>query len=151
MVFSRRQQFNNPFWNTLNQLQSEMNELFHRWTETPGAERESTGFPPLNVWEEADYLHFTAELPGLTMNDLEIYVTDNKQLTIKGERKRNIPEKAIPHREERGHGKFTRVLTLPFAVDAEKVEARLENGILHLKLAKHESAKPRKIFVQGEG
>jgi HSP20 family protein len=41
-------------------------------------------------------------------------------------------------------------LTLPFAVDADKVEARLENGVLRLKLTKHESAKPRKIPVKAE-
>jgi HSP20 family protein len=146
MVFSRRQQFN-PMWNPLNQLQSEMNRLFQRWSDGPA---EEAAYPTLNAWEEGDALHLSAELPGLTMSDLEIYVTDNRQLTIKGERKRNIPAKAIPHREERGFGKFTRVLTLPYAVDAEKVEARLENGVLWLKLAKHESAKPRKIKVSGE-
>ncbi len=147
MTFSRRP-FNSQ-WNPFHQLQSEMNRLFQNWTDTvtPGA---STNFPALNAWEEGDALFLTAELPGLSMNDLEIYVTDNRQLTIKGERKRSAPEKAIRHREERGFGKFSRTLTLPFPVDAEHVEARLENGILSLRLTKHESAKPRKIKVTGE-
>jgi HSP20 family protein len=147
MVFSRRQFGSN--WNPLNQLQSEMNRLFQRWTEdaTSGA---SASFPPLNAWEEGEQLFVTAELPGLAMSDLEIYVTDNRQLTIKGERKRHVPEKSVRHREERGFGKFSRTLEMPFAVDSDKVEAKFENGILYLKLAKHESAKPRKIQVQGE-
>ena len=54
------------------------------------------------------------------------------------------------HRQERNFGQFTRTLTLPFAVDADKVEARLENGVLRIKLAKHESARPRKIEVKAE-
>lgn len=134
-------------WNPFQQLQSEMNRLFQRWTDDSTA---TSAFPALNVYEEGEALHLTAELPGLAMQDLEIYVTDNRQLTIKGERKRQVPEKAIRHREERGFGKFARVLALPFAVDSERVDARLENGVLHLKLAKHESAKPRKIKVTGE-
>ena len=70
------------------------------------------------------------------------------QLTIKGDRKSAVPEKGVRHRQERGFGNFVRVLALPFAVDADKVEARFENGVLQIKLAKHESAKPRKIHVK---
>jgi HSP20 family protein len=147
-----------PVWSSLNQLQSEMNRLFRRWTDepsyaggysTPGAYA-TVAFPVVNMWEDGDNLSLTAELPGLSMEDLEVYVTGNNQLTIKGERKFTPPERAIRHRQERAFGKFTRVLSLPFAVNAEKVEARLENGVLQLKLAKHESAKPRKIQVRGE-
>jgi HSP20 family protein len=147
MAYTRR--LFGPQWSPLQQLQSEVNRLFQNWSDpaTPGS---GGNFPTLNAWEERDALHLTAELPGLSMQDLEIYVTDNRQLTIKGERKRTVPEKAVRHREERGFGKFARVLTLPFAVDAERVEARLENGVLYLKLAKHESAKPRKTQVKGE-
>jgi HSP20 family protein len=54
------------------------------------------------------------------------------------------------HRQERTYGSFTRSLTLPFPVDADKVDARLENGVLLIKLAKHESARPRKITVKAE-
>ena len=50
----------------------------------------------------------------------------------------------------RGVGKFTRTLALPFPVDADKVEARFENGVLQITLAKHESAKARKIQVKSE-
>ena len=88
------------------------------------------------------------ELVGLNLADLEIFVTGSNQLTIKGERKQSVPEKGVRHRQERGFGNFVRVLALPFAVDAEKVEAKFENGVLQIKLAKHESAKPRKIHVK---
>ena len=61
-----------------------------------------------------------------------------------------MPEKGVRHRQERGFGKFVRTLSLPFAVDANNVDARFENGVLRIKLAKHESAKARKIVVKGE-
>jgi HSP20 family protein len=110
----------------------------------------SAAFPAVNVWEDAEAVNVDAELPGLDLKDLEIYVTGGNQLTIKGERKRVPPDKAVYHRQERGFGTFIRVLTLPFEVDSSKVDARLENGILTIKLAKHEAAKPRKIVVKAQ-
>jgi len=139
-----------PLWNQLQSFQHEMNHLFETWNQEGQSAFGTAAFPPINVWESADALHVEAELPGLQLNDLEIFVTGNNQLTIKGERKAPAPEKSLQHRQERGFGKFARTLTLPFAVDPDKVEARLENGILQVKLAKHESAKPRKIVVKGE-
>jgi HSP20 family protein len=130
-------------------LQGEMNRLFDRWggdgTRALGL---TTAYPAINVWEEGDQVLLEAELPGLDLKDLELYVTGGNQFTIKGERKASLPEKAVAHRQERGFGSFSRSLTLPFVVDAEKVDARFENGVLTVKLTKHESAKPRKIVVK---
>jgi HSP20 family protein len=137
-------------WNQLQQFQGEMNRLFDRWNEDGTRQLSWAGFPPVNVWEDGDTLHVEAELPGLKLNDLEIYVTGNNQLTLKGERKPAVPDKSVRHRQERGFGKFVRSLTLPFAVDPNKVDASFENGVLQIKLAKHESAKARKITVKGE-
>jgi HSP20 family protein len=151
MRLSRWQSFN-PVWNQLHQLQSEMNQLFDRWGDGGGRFLNNLvgAFPPVNVWEDADAVHVEAELPGLNLNDLEIYVTGGNQLTIKGERKQELPEKSVRHREERAFGSFSRVLTLPFPVNADKVEARFENGVLQVTLPKHEAAKPRKIAVKAE-
>ena len=141
----------NSVWNQLQQLQQEMNHLFSRWGEDGGRWLGlAGGFPAVNVWEDADRVFVEAELPGLDLKDLEIYVTGGNQLTLKGERKANAPEKGLWHRQERGFGKFSRSLTLPFNVDADKVDARFENGVLLVKLPKHESARPRKIAVKGE-
>jgi HSP20 family protein len=136
-------------WNQLQQFQSEMNRLFDRWSDGGRAGGAAT-FPPVNVWEEGDAVLVEAELPGLDLKDLEIYVTGGNQLTVKGERKPLTPEKGVWHRQERAYGHFTRSLTLPFPVDADKVDARLENGVLLVRLAKHESARPRKIQVKAE-
>jgi HSP20 family protein len=149
MALSRWQTFN-PVWNQLNQLQSEMNRVFNRWGDQGLRAISGVPYPPVNIWEENETIFVQAELPGLKFEDVEIFVTGNNQLTLKGERKANLAEKAVQHRQERGFGSFVRVLTLPYAVDATKVEAKLDNGILLVKLPKHESAKPRKIVVKGE-
>lgn len=148
-MWSSRWQSFHPVWNQLQQFQEEMNRLFDRWGNgsTFGG---ASGFPALNVWEDGELVHVEAELPGLDLKDVEIYVSGGNQLTLKGERKSNLPERGIWHRQERSFGSFTRSLTLPFPVDAEKVDARLENGVLHIQLSKHESARPRKIPVKAE-
>jgi HSP20 family protein len=144
-----RGQLFNPVWNPLHAFQNEMNRLFNRWTDGSFWEGESA-FPAFNVWEENDQVHVEAEVPGLDLKALEIYVTGGNTLTIKGERKFTAPEKSVWHRQERVQGRFVRTLTLPYPVDADKVDARLENGVLSLTLTKHESAKPRKIAVKAE-
>jgi HSP20 family protein len=146
---SRWQSFN-PVWNQLQQLQEEMNHLFDRWGGEGRRFLGLGGYPAVNVWEDGDAVLVEAELPGLDLKDLEIYVTGGNQLTIKGERKPAVPEELTWHRQERTFGPFSRVLTLPFPVDADKVEARFENGVLSVRLAKHESAKPRKIPIKAE-
>lgn len=133
----------------LQQFQSEMNRLFDRWAgdgRGPGV----GVHPALNIWEDADHCYLEAELPGIELKDLEITVVGGNQLTIKGERRPVTVEKGVWHRQERTFGAFSRSLELPFHVDADKVEAKLENGVLTVKLAKHESARPRKIAVKAE-
>jgi len=140
-----------PVWNQLQTLQSEMNRVFDRWGQDGGRFFGLTAaYPAVNVWEDEEQVCVEAELPGLELSDLEIYVTGGNQLTLKGERKPKGADKGIWHRQERGFGKFSRTLTLPFTVDPDKVQARFEQGVLVVKLAKHESAKPRKIPVKSE-
>jgi HSP20 family protein len=150
MRLSRWQPFGSV-WNELQQLQRDMNRAFERWGEDGGRLLGlAPAYPPLNVWEDNDTVFIEAELPGLDLKDLEIYVTGGNQLTIKGERKQPTVEKGVWHRQERNFGTFSRALTLPFAVDADRVSARFENGVLLIELAKHESAKPRKITVKSD-
>ncbi|NLX13271.1 MAG: Hsp20/alpha crystallin family protein [Phycisphaerales bacterium] len=104
-------------------------------------------FPALNIWEDGEALYAEAELPGVSPQDLEVYAVGN-ELTIKGRRGTALEEGACYHRRERGTGEFTRVVTLPVEVDAEKVEAALKNGVLTVTLPKADEVKPRKIAVQ---
>jgi HSP20 family protein len=110
----------------------------------------AVAFPALNIWQDEGAIYAEAELPGMELNDLEIYVTGGNQLTIKGERKQPKLEKGTWHRQERGFGSFSRIVTLPSDVNAEKVEARLVNGVLTITMPKSEAAKPRKIIVKAE-
>jgi len=136
-------------WREMDRFQRDMDHLLGRGR-TDGNRGLAAAFPPVNVWEDADHIYAEAELPGLKLEDLEIYVTGHDQLAIKGTRQPDAREKAVWHRQERAFGAFTRVLTLPTAVDAAKVEAKLEHGVLSLTLAKAAAAKPRKITVKAE-
>lgn len=138
----------NPMLGQLHQLHNEVNRLFDRWGETRREAYAATEYPAMNLWEDGDAFRLEAEVPGLDLKDLEIYVTGHDQLTLKGERKPPQLDKAVHHRQERGFGAFVRTFTLPADVNADKVEARLDNGVLRLRLPKSETAKPRRIEVK---
>lgn len=130
-------------------LQNEMNRLFGRFSYGNGLAGGVAGYPALNAWEDDAGYYVEAELPGIELADLEIVVVGG-QLTIKGERKAPTVEKGAWHRRERAFGSFTRVLDLPAAVDSDRVEAKLTNGVLLVSLPKSEKARPRKIEVKAE-
>ena len=136
-------------YSPLFQLQNQMNRLFEDFFEDMPAQRPyAAAYPGLNIWEDADTAYVEAELPGMTMNDIEVYVNGN-ELTIAGERKIAEQKDATWHRRERAAGRFSRSLTMPWEVDANKVEARLRDGVLTVALPKSESAKPKKVKVLG--
>jgi HSP20 family protein len=142
----------NPFgqlWEEMTRFQQEVEEAFDRWgfgfRSRPML---AVSFPPLNVWEDEEHVFAEAELPGMKLEDLEIYVTGCNQLTLKGQRSLPDVQTGTWHRQERPSGAFTRMLTLPVDVDADKVEAKLENGVLTIKMPKRESAKPKRIAIK---
>ncbi len=102
----------------------------------------------LDVAEKDDAFIVKASVPGVPAEDVEVTLTDNV-LTIKGEMKadKEINEENY-HLRERRFGSFVRSVTLPTAVDADKIEAVNENGVLTLTLPKAEAVKPKKIEVK---
>ena len=104
-------------------------------------------FPALNLWEDGDRLLAEAEVPGMDLSDLEIFIQGN-ELTVKGHRKPLEDASAVYHRRERGTGEFTRFLTLPNDVDSNRVEAVLKDGVLTIVMPKAEHARARKITVK---
>jgi HSP20 family protein len=110
----------------------------------------ASSYPPLNVWADSDKVYAEAELPGMQLDHLEIYVTEENQLTIQGERRRLELDKGVWYGQERGFGQFSRTIRLPVKVDADKVEARFEYGVLLVTLPKSEAAKPRRISVNDQ-
>jgi HSP20 family protein len=135
----------------MRRFQRAMDRFFGRWeTDLPEWPGIAVSYPPLNLWEDNDFVYAEAELPGLKLADLEITVSAGNQLTLKGKRESAAPEKAEWHRQERAFGNFDRTIALPVSVDAGRVAARLENGVLTIKMAKSPAAKPKKILVKGE-
>lgn len=140
-----RRSFN---WREWDQMRREMDRLF---TDSfPLMRRaQSSGFPAVNVWtNDAEGAVLTTELPGVDSGDIDISVTGDT-LTINGCCKPSeAPESAQYHRRERSRGDFNRTVQLPYTVDPEKVEARVDKGILTVILPRAEAEKPRKIAVK---
>lgn len=113
--------------------------------ETPANGQLRSWNPPIDIFENEDALVFTAELPGLEKEDLNIAVDDGV-LKISGERTFGGESKEL-RRRERSYGKFLRTFSLPTAIEPEKIEASLKNGILTVTLPKREESKPRQISV----
>jgi HSP20 family protein len=106
----------------------------------------------MNVSETENEFRITAELPGVTEQDVDVQLDDD-MLTIRGEkRSEQKDEKENYHFVERSFGSFQRSLRLPFSVNPEQVQARFENGILTVTLPKtHQQERSRRIRVQGSG
>ena len=132
-------------------LRGDMDRLLDRMCEgVPGFECRSGfagNFPAVNLWEDNDGLYAEAELPGVSMSDIDVSVVGN-EVSISGGRSTDIGEENSYHRRERRGGKFCRVFRLPIDIDTSKVEASMKNGVLSVKLPKAESAKPVKVKIK---
>ncbi len=114
-------------------LEQEIDSLFAAALNGHGAEGRQ-GIP-VNVREDNDNLHISAELPGVARHDIKVELTAD-ELSLTASRKDG--EQAVS---------FARRLPLPYPMQADKVSATYENGILRLVLPKAEAVKPRKIAI----
>ena len=139
MFWTTRGRFWDPF-GELRRLQREMNQVFEK-----APARGHQDFPALNVWESPDQYVITAEIPGINPDELDVTVLGDT-VTIKGSRKADeLKEGETYHRRERGSGSFVRTFKLPRAVDANRVGASYQRGLLQLTLPRAEEEKPRSI------
>ncbi len=152
MVISRNFFF--PGWtrggvfDELGRMQQHMLRLADALQTRPGWRETAGVFPAVNLTETKDGFFIRAELPGVKADALDIQVT-GRNLSVIGERKIASEEKgARYHRREREGGKFSRVIGLPGDIDADKVTAKLENGMLTISVPKAETAKPKQIAVK---
>jgi HSP20 family protein len=128
-------------------VRRQLDRFMNLYSDTPRRVAGAGVFPQLNVTEDADKFYLRAELPGVKSNELDIQAT-GKNIAISGERKIHAEnDNARYHRREREAGKFSRVLAMPSDIDADRIEARLENGILTVMVPKAQAAKPRQIKV----
>jgi HSP20 family protein len=104
--------------------------------------------PTLDISERKDAYLVTVELPGVKLDDLTITIEDGL-LTIQGERQfaEDSSEQQFP-RVERRYGAFRRSITLPAHVQADAVQATVEDGVLQIVVPKAEEAKPKRIQVR---
>ena len=137
----------------LTSLQRQMNRLFEsfggRTSLTPFEEDLSAWElgPPVDIIEDEQKLTFKVEVPGIEEKDIKVEV-ENNVLTVRGERKleKDIKEENF-RRMERHYGAFARSFSLPPSVDAEKIEANYNDGVLAIQMPKRAEAKPRQIKV----
>jgi HSP20 family protein len=103
--------------------------------------------PAVDVFEKGDKFVVKAELPGMKEEDIDVSVIGNT-LAIKGEKKTESEVKeADYYRCERAYGSFYRTIPLPSTVDASKIEAEFEDGVLEVSLPKSAGEKPKKVAV----
>jgi HSP20 family protein len=136
-------------WSEMDRFRNEMDRLFGR-TFGDGRRLATGVHPPIDLWEDENNLYVESELPGMDLNDLEIYVNAGNQLSIKGQRKAPTFEHSTWHRQERGYGTFSRLFDLPTEVNADQVHAEFKDGVLTITLPKSEAVKPRRIEVKAE-
>ena len=135
-------------FSALSELRREMDRVFEDFDRynAPG-EPTRTIWPRVSLSDAGQQIELRAELPGFSDKDISITV-EQGSLTIRGERKAEVPEGYSVHRQERSAMRFARSFALPVLVDAGKVEATLSDGILLLKMPKAEEARPRQIQIK---
>jgi HSP20 family protein len=101
--------------------------------------------PPVDLYETPSEFVLTAELPGLSREQIDISVEENR-INIRGERTGQAPCEQY-HRVERGHGRFSRAFSLPEPVDVDAVTADLRDGVLTVNLPKAVGRGSRRIDV----
>ncbi|MBV8737932.1 MAG: Hsp20/alpha crystallin family protein [Alphaproteobacteria bacterium] len=127
----------------LRRMQSEMNRLFSGFNAAAARE-----FPPINIWLGENSVVVTAELPGVSREDVNLNLQD-EVLTLEGARQPQLRQQDVKwHRRERAYGSFARTVQLPFRVDPEKVQARYTNGVLEIELERLEADRPKKIQIR---
>ena len=139
MTLLMREPFATDFSRLFNTLFEPTNGAGQRW------------MPAMDLVEADDHFVLKADLPGMAEEDVAIEVQDNV-LTISGERKGEYERKERGFfRLERSFGKFSRTLTLPDGVDADRIAASFDKGVLEVHIPKPEERKPRRISIGTNG
>lgn len=114
------------------------------------SERRSDTFgdfnPAVDIEESEGMYMISADLPGIKRDDIKIDVNNNT-LRISGERRREVKDEDSSY-YERSQGRFVRSFTLPEAIEAKKIEAHFEDGVLRIVLPKTEVTAPQQVKVQ---
>lgn len=133
-------------WRDFERFQRHMDLMSGRLAGSALREMSPGGFPAMNITLSDEQVDIYLFAPGLDRDTIDATLQENI-LTVAGERKLPLPEDAQVHRNERFQGRFQRVLTLPKDVDRDKIEARYQDGVLHLKVGRRGKVEPSRITI----
>jgi len=105
----------------------------------------ATDYPYVNLYEDNDNIEVAVVAPGVKVENINLQLIDNR-LTIDTEKKTDYLDKPYI-RKERDFGAYKKVVELPYRVNPDKIEARMKDGILIVKLTRAEETKPKKIEI----
>lgn len=133
-------------------LFDEMDRAFEGLMSSSNFSEVSRSYPVCDVTENDSHFFMSFDLPGMKIEDIKIELNKDV-LTVSGERKRESQgESDKMQRFERSYGFFKRSFSLPSSVDADKIEAHYDNGVLELAIPKAASAKVKNVEIQsGKG
>jgi len=122
-----------------------MNTLTRETRDGDRAQTEQFIAPPASVTESAEGYMLEIEMPGVKKDGLDISV-ENNELNVIGRRSLPAVEGALIHHESRPEN-FRRKFEIDPSIDAEKISAKIDQGLVTLTLPKAEHVKPRKISI----
>lgn len=137
-----------PLFSEFQRLEQQLDEFFTGSTPWAGGIRSLPPgtFPAINVASTADSVMVYLFAPGIDAKSLEISLQQNL-LSVSGRREASPASNATYYRTERFDGDFRRVIALPEDIDPDKVDATYRDGIVEIRVKRHESSKPRKIEI----
>ena len=139
--------FDNDFFDQIERMRREMDQSFGDRSGSLGIRSVAAGtYPAINIGASPKQVDVYVFAAGVNPKSLDISLQQNL-LTVSGERKIELPEKAQVYRRERFNGGFQRVVTLPEDVDPAKVDAGYRDGVLRITVQRREEVQPRKIEV----
>lgn len=144
-MFTKKNEIDRIF-GTLDTFTNRMNRLFDDFEQDRLVQGGAGTWSRTNFFDDGDSIFVYCQLPGVEEKDLEIHLHNNL-LTLKGTRVSGAPEDYAILRQERDIRPFSRTFNLPVEIDAGKTAATLKNGLLMVKLAKSQAARPKKITV----
>ena len=136
----------NPF-EEFDRLHRQLLSWLDTWSPLSWPDVTTTAFTPVADVEETDDAYLVElEVPGIKRDDLDIEVS-GRRLSVRGERKEK-ERVGVLRRRERAVGRFRYELTLPSGIEEDEVEARLDDGVLTIRLPKPERERPRRIEIR---
>ncbi|MBF0362396.1 MAG: Hsp20/alpha crystallin family protein [Oligoflexia bacterium] len=134
------------YWETIHDLQRELDQIFSSVND-PRSTYSKGVFPMINIFEKDDVLIIKTEIPSIDKKDIHIKL-QGENIMISGERNISLEKNNHYHRRERKSGSFNRQFKLPYKINQDTIEAKIEDGVLTVSMNKAESEKTKVISVK---